>query len=141
MALGSNVGNRVLALQRLRRALEGGGVRLTAASGEVVTTPVGPREQRDFLNCVVRLDADRPLLPLEWLERCQAAEREAGRRPTYHWGPRRADADILLLGADGRVRVDLPQLRVPHPELRNRPFLVSLLAALDPGLRPPDGLD
>jgi 2-amino-4-hydroxy-6-hydroxymethyldihydropteridine diphosphokinase len=73
------------------------------------------------------------------MELCRAAEVAAGRRPTYRWGPRRADADILLLGAAGEVRAREAGLEVPHSQLAERPFFCALLAELSPGMRHPDG--
>lgn len=139
VALGANLGHRGASLERLRALLDVPPLRLDAASPELVTRAVGVTSQPDFLNQVVRLRADRPLTPGDWLERCHAAEQTAGRRPTYRWGPRRADADLLLLGARGEVRVDTPGLQVPHPAVGDRPFLCALLALLDPGLTHPDG--
>lgn len=139
VGLGANLGRRETALATLREHLEAGGVHLEAASRELLTRAVGVRRQPDFHNQVVRLRAGHPLGPEEWLAHCDRAQREAGRRPTYRWGPRRADADILLLGERGELRVDRPGVCVPHPELGNRPFFCALLAELDPTLRHPDG--
>ena len=129
MALGSNVGHRPEALRSLRAALESDGVGVTGTSPEVITRPRGVLQQRDFLNQVVRLEAPSPLTPLTWLQHCQRAETVAGRRPTYRWGPRRADADVLLLGDRGEVWWADDQLTVPHPGLCERDFLASLLNA------------
>jgi len=139
VGLGANIGRRELALATLREALASGPVRIEAASRELVTRAVGVRHQPDFLNQVVRLAADAPLTPTHWLRHCEAAAWAAGRRPTYRWGPRRADADVLLLGPGGEVRSELPEVRVPHPELVHRPFLCALLAELDSALTHPDG--
>ena len=140
VALGSNLGHRGRALASVRAALESDReVRITAASSEIVTLPVGVLAQPDFHNQVVRLEARGPLTATAWLERCHAAEAAAGRKPTIHWGPRRADADLLLLGPCGELRMDLPGLVVPHPALPDRPFLWRLLAEIDPELRHPDG--
>ena len=129
VALGANVGNRPAALHRLRAGLSRPGVWIAAASPEVMTRPFGVLRQRDFLNQVVRLEAATELAPPEWLRLCQAAEAAAGRKPTYHWGPRRADADLLLLGTDGEVTWADDALTVPHPGLGQRIFLRTLLAA------------
>jgi 2-amino-4-hydroxy-6-hydroxymethyldihydropteridine diphosphokinase len=139
VALGANIGHRGRALARLRAELENARLRVAAASPEILTRPVGMLEQQPFHNQVVRLEAAAPLHALAWMRACQAAESAAGRRPTVRWGPRRADADLLLLGDRGDVRVELPELRVPHPALPDRPFLWRLLAAVDPTLRHPDG--
>ena len=127
IALGSNVGHRGLALSRLRDALETEGARIEQASSEIVTRPVGARAQADFHNQVIRVRSPEPWPATRWLTFCQNAERSAGRKPTYLWGPRVADADILLLGEHGEVHVETPDLHVPHPQLENRPFLLRLL--------------
>jgi 2-amino-4-hydroxy-6-hydroxymethyldihydropteridine diphosphokinase len=127
VALGSNVGHRGEALERLRSALAVDGVTVEAASREVLTRPVGVAAQGDFHNQVVRLRSRAPWPPERWLAQCKKAELAAGRRETYRWGPRRADADILLLGERGDIRVDTDELTVPHAELDNRPFLHRLL--------------
>lgn len=139
VALGANLGRRGLALARLRQLLDAPPLRIAAGSLELVTRAVGVTTQPDFLNQVLRLEAEAPLPASEWLARCKAAELEAGRRPTYRWGPRRADADLLLLGERGELRIGLAELTVPHPALAERPFLCALLASLDPELTHPDG--
>jgi 2-amino-4-hydroxy-6-hydroxymethyldihydropteridine diphosphokinase len=139
LCLGANIGRRGAALQRLRDLLDQPPLRLAAASRELVTRPLGVLTQPDFLNQVLRVESDRPMEPAEWLSLCRSAETAAGRRPTYHWGPRRADADILLLGPRGELRVDTVELVVPHPELPNRAFACALLAELAPELTHPDG--
>jgi 2-amino-4-hydroxy-6-hydroxymethyldihydropteridine diphosphokinase len=129
VSLGTNMGHRGRNLARLRDALTTDGVVIAAASPEVLTRPVGVTTQGYFHNQVVRLRSAEPWTPRRWLEHCTRAELAAGRRPTYHWGPRIADADILLLGMDGAVHVQEPGLDVPHPELAHRPFERDLLAA------------
>jgi 2-amino-4-hydroxy-6-hydroxymethyldihydropteridine diphosphokinase len=134
VSLGSNVGYRGRNLERLREALTAGDVSIVAASPEILTLPVGVTAQGDFHNQVVRLLSPVPWTPRQWLGHCVSAERAAGRRTTYHWGPRIADADILLLGADGEIQVHEPDLTVPHPEIAKRPFEQQLLEAA--GFRP-----
>ena len=134
VSLGTNMGHRGRNLARLRQALTSDGVSITAASPEILTRPVGITAQGDFHNQVVRLHSPAPWPPRRWLEHCRDAEVAAGRRTTYRWGPRIADADILLLGDNGEIQVDEPDLTVPHPELGNRPFERDLLLAA--GFRP-----
>ncbi len=129
VSLGSNMGHRGRNLARLRDALTVDGVAIVSASPEVLTRPVGVTSQGYFHNQVVRLRSPEPWPPQRWLEHCRRAELAAGRRPTYHWGPRIADADILLLGPDGGLSVNEPGITVPHPELPHRPFERALLAA------------
>jgi 2-amino-4-hydroxy-6-hydroxymethyldihydropteridine diphosphokinase len=129
VGLGSNIGHRGRNLARLRDALTEGGVTIVALSPEIVTRPVGVTAQGDFHNQVVRLRSPELWPPQRWLAHCKAAEVASGRRTTYRWGPRIADADILLLGEHGQIHVREEGLTVPHPELTNRPFESELLAA------------
>ncbi|HEY8755996.1 MAG TPA: 2-amino-4-hydroxy-6-hydroxymethyldihydropteridine diphosphokinase [Candidatus Dormibacteraeota bacterium] len=127
VALGSNLGHRGRALAALRDLLARDGVTVEAASSEILTRPVGVTGQPDFHNQVLRLRAPQPWSPQRWLDHSRAAETAAGRRETYHWGPRRADVDILMLGEKGEVQVNEPGLIVPHAEMANRPFIARLL--------------
>jgi 2-amino-4-hydroxy-6-hydroxymethyldihydropteridine diphosphokinase len=127
VALGSNLGHRGRALAALRAFLIRDGVVIESASSEILTRPVGVTGQGDFHNQVLRLRAPKPWPPQRWLDHTRAAEQSAGRRDTYHWGPRRADVDILLLGEHGDIAVSLPGVIVPHPEILNRPFITRLL--------------
>jgi 2-amino-4-hydroxy-6-hydroxymethyldihydropteridine diphosphokinase len=130
LGLGSNVGHRGKALARLRDALTSDGVVIEAASSEILTRPVGVLNQEDFHNQVIRVRSPKRWTPEQWLTHCKTAEYASGRRPTYRWGPRVADADILLLGERGEITVRSPDLTVPHAELWNRPFLFRLLAEI-----------
>lgn len=127
IALGSNLGHRGRNLARLRSEVESRGLVIEAASSEILTRPVGPQRQPDFHNQVLRVRSAAPLTPAEWLRLCKDAEVAAGRKETYRFGPRHADADILLLGAEGEITVDERDLVVPHPRLHERPFLGRLL--------------
>jgi 2-amino-4-hydroxy-6-hydroxymethyldihydropteridine diphosphokinase len=129
VGLGSNLGHRGRNLARLRDALTARHVTLVTLSPEIVTRPVGVTAQGDFHNQVVRLRSPDQWQPDRWLAHCKAAEVAAGRRYTYRWGPRVADADILLLGEHGEILVQEEGMIVPHPELANRPFEIELLAA------------
>ena len=130
IALGVNIGNRGQALARLRDELTRRGLVIDATSSEIYTRAVGPQGQPDYHNQVIRVHSAAPLTPDEWLRVAKDAEVAAGRKPTYRWGPRRADADIILLGPRGDITVNEPNLVVPHPELSNRPFLLRLLGEI-----------
>ena len=78
------------------------------------------------------------MLEVEWpgtarqlLEAIQAVEQAVGRQATYRWGPREIDVDILLFGEE---RIDEPDLQVPHPQLKSRPFVLEPLRELRPDL-------
>ncbi|NUR45131.1 MAG: 2-amino-4-hydroxy-6-hydroxymethyldihydropteridine diphosphokinase [Sphingomonas sp.] len=85
---------------------------------------------RDFANAVALVESrfDPPAL----LSRLKSIEREFGRRRGRRWGPRVLDLDIALWsGGEFRSR----RLRVPHPQLERRSFVLEPLAAIAPTWR------
>ena len=132
LALGSNLGDREGYLRGAIEGLQRAGLRLLRQSRVAETEPVGIRDQPRFLNQVV--EATTTMEPRDLLTAIKSLERELGRTPGARWGPRAIDIDILLYG---RRIVDEDGLRIPHPELTNRPFLLELLAEVDPQLLEP----
>jgi 2-amino-4-hydroxy-6-hydroxymethyldihydropteridine diphosphokinase len=128
LALGSNLGDREEYLQATRQALEGEGIELIRESPVAETEPVGVVDQPRFLNQV--LEVETVLEPRALLDTIKRLEAELGRKARQRWGPREIDIDILRY--DERT-VNEPGLRIPHPELDNRPFLKSLLAKVEAG--------
>ena len=132
LALGSNLGDRDAYLAAAREALARAGVALVNESRVAETEPVGITDQPRFLNQV--LEGETTLEPRALLDRIKDIERQLGRQQRERWGPREIDIDILRY--DNRT-VDEPGLRIPHPELKNRPFLLELIGELDPLPDPP----
>lgn len=134
LALGSNVGDRIAYLRagvhRLRDLLSP-----LHASGVYETAPMYEPRQEPFLNacCVGRTSLDAPDL----LAVLHDLEESAGRRRdgTRRHGPRELDIDILLFGT---VAVDLPDLVIPHPRMRERGFVLVPLAEIAPDWSVPD---
>ncbi|MBA2780363.1 2-amino-4-hydroxy-6-hydroxymethyldihydropteridine diphosphokinase [Billgrantia kenyensis] len=135
VGLGSNLDNPVA---QVRRALEElGKLPLTqriAASRLYASRPVGPQDQPSFVNAVALLRTR--LSPLALLDQLQALEQRHRRVRQRHWGPRTLDLDLLLYGNDV---LSLPRLKVPHPEMTNRAFVMIPLAELSPAAWLPDG--
>jgi len=103
---------------------------LAACSSLYRSTPMGPQDQPDFVNAVAALDTG--LEPALLLAELQAVEQAQGRRRSAsRWGPRTLDLDLLLYG--DRV-IELPGLRVPHPGMCRRDFVMIPLVELDPDL-------
>jgi len=97
------------------------------------TPPWGRAEQPPYVNAAAAL-ATR-LAPRELLDALLAIERERGRhRDGTRWGPRVIDLDLLLYGDQS---VDEEGLRVPHPHIAERAFVLLPLADLDAGLDVP----
>ena len=94
------------------------------------TEPVGVVDQPRFLNGAAAIDTE--LAPHALLDALLAVEQRLGRvRDGTRWGPRTIDLDLLLYGDEV---LDEPGLRVPHPRLHERRFVLEPLAELDPGL-------
>jgi 2-amino-4-hydroxy-6-hydroxymethyldihydropteridine diphosphokinase len=136
LGLGSNIGDRRRHLERAVRALPQHGVHVLASSSVYETEPVGlVLDQRSFFNACLRVLTETE--PLQLLEACKAVERELGREEGgARHGPRPIDVDVLLL--DGRS-LHSERLRLPHPEVVSRRFVLVPLLELEPSLTLPDG--
>lgn len=128
LGLGSNLGDREENLRAaLRKIAALPGTEVVRVSAFRETPPWGVAEQPDFLNAVAEVRTE--LSPEALLRAAQAIERELGRTPTFRWGPRRIDIDLLLYGDR---RIDLPHLKLPHPHLLDRPFVREPLEEIAP---------
>lgn len=126
LALGSNLGDRVANLRRAVADLDG----VVGVSPVYETHPLGgPGGQGAYLNAVVALETG--CTPRDLLDECRRLEADAGRVRAERWGARTLDVDVLLVGD---LRVDEPDLVVPHPRLWERRFVLAPLRDLDPDL-------
>lgn len=109
------------------------GTDFVAASPLYGSAPMGPADQPDYVNAVVHLRTT--LEPHALLDALQRLEAEAGReRAGERWGPRVLDLDLLLFGDR---RIDDARLRVPHPGIAERVFVLRPLADIAPDLEIP----
>ncbi len=136
LGLGSNIGDRRGHLLAAATALPAHGVAVTAASSVYDTEPVGlVLDQPEFLNACLRIETE--LEPLALLEAAKAVEREVGREAGgVRHAPRVIDVDVLLLGAR---TFSSDRLRLPHPQVSSRRFVLVPLLELDPQLALPGG--
>ncbi len=107
--------------------------KLIARSKLYRSAPLGPKDQPDFVNAVVGLltQLDAPTL----LTNLKALEKRMGRaEPVVRWGPRVIDFDLLVFGGE---RIDSETLKVPHPEIANRAFVLAPLLDIAPNLEIP----
>jgi 2-amino-4-hydroxy-6-hydroxymethyldihydropteridine diphosphokinase len=131
LSLGSNLGDRGANLRAaLERLAEAGTVKATSCFYE--TEPVDFRDQPWFLNCAVALETGKT--PRDLLALALAIEEGMGRRRTRDKGPRIIDIDILLFG--NRV-IDEPGLKIPHPAMHERRFVLEPLAEIAPAVMHP----
>lgn len=128
IAFGSNLGDRekyiddaLAAIGKLPQ------IEIEAISDKINTAPYGNVEQGDFLNGVMKV---KTLLSAEeLLQILQQIEQHAGRTREVHWGPRTLDLDILFYD-DEIIATDT--LVVPHPDMKNREFVLKPLLQIAP---------
>lgn len=119
IALGSNLGDSGAILSGALAALDQSpDVAVVACSAYYHTAPVGP-PQPDYLNACAILKTS--LSPEVLLQRLLQVEAQFGRVRQERWGARSLDLDLLLY--DTKI-VDLPNLQVPHPRMRDRAFVL-----------------
>jgi 2-amino-4-hydroxy-6-hydroxymethyldihydropteridine diphosphokinase len=132
VGLGANLGEAARTLREALCELDAlPDTRLLRASRLYRTPAWGVEAQPDFINAVAQLDT--ALDPRELLDALLALERAHGRDRAREsrWGPRTLDLDLLLYGDR---HIDEPGLRVPHPHLHERGFVLLPLAEIAPDL-------
>jgi 2-amino-4-hydroxy-6-hydroxymethyldihydropteridine diphosphokinase len=130
LALGANVGDVRATLERAVELLcDGDLVRVRARSSDYQTPPWGVEQQPEFVNLCLAVDTELSAGAL--LERAQQIERALGRDRSreLRWGPRPIDIDLL---AYDDIVVDEPGLKLPHPQLFERAFVLVPLAEIEP---------
>jgi len=131
IALGTNLGERSANLDSALASLPPV-VNILSCSPVYETPPWGYLHQSSFLNQVVKCETH--LTPEELLDYLKAIEKRLGRKPTFLYGPRTIDLDILFF--DDMVFVT-PSLIIPHPRLEERAFVLVPLADLDSDMKHP----
>lgn len=138
LGLGSNLGRRLANLRRAVQRLEGVDgvfVRESSAVYESEAHKKNPGDQlSDFLNLVLRIETWRS--PHELLDECLALETAEGRdRSVGSWLPRTIDIDILAF-ADQVLQSE--RLKVPHPRMAERRFVLLPFADIAPEFKVPE---
>lgn len=129
--LGSNLGDKYANLRHAVDELRNFAT-ITAVSSVYSTEPWGDADQPAFLNiCVAAVSS---LSPHELLAHIKKVERELGRTPARHWGPRLIDIDILFY--DDLILSD-EILTIPHPYIADRSFVLAPLADIIPDFHHP----
>ncbi len=133
ISIGSNMGNRFSHLQKAAQLLKERYFKNLKSSiiletKAILQNDAPPGWDRPFLNMVVYGSCSSS--PEELLKGLKQIECDIGRLQVYEkWAPRVIDLDILLWDD---LTLDTPYLKIPHPELINRPFLLHLMAMLSP---------
>ena len=132
LSLGANRGDRQKNLEQALHHLAKV-IAIQAVSSLYETEPVGeggrplPYDQPLFLNLACQGKTN--LEPNTVLSIAKEIEASMGRRPSLRNAPRPIDIDILLYD---HLQVNLPQLVIPHPRMRERAFVLIPLAEIAP---------
>jgi len=126
LALGANIGDRLAALRGACAAL-GEVLTITAVSPVYETPPSYVTDQPAFLNAA--LCGSTTLGPQVLLDQVKLIEQELGRRPTFRYGPRVIDIDIVFYDA---MTAQTATLILPHPLMAEREFVLRPLAKIAP---------
>jgi len=127
LGLGSNIGKK---RENLLKAIEliknHGKIKLNDISKFYSSPPYGFEEQESFINCVVEIFTD--LTPEELIIEVKSMEKTLGRKPTFRWGPRLIDIDILFYED---LVFETKNLKIPHPDIQNRAFVLVPMVDID----------
>ena len=130
LSLGSNIGDKKAyleaALERLNQLPQ---TSLAAVSSFYETAAWGKTDQDNFLNICCQLKTE--LAAQQLLIECQQIEKNLNRVRYEHWGPRTIDIDILLYGSE---HIATESLKVPHPYMTERAFVLVPLFEIAPSL-------
>lgn len=128
IGLGTNLGDRKKNLDKAIELLnEHESITIEDISSIYETKPVGYAKQDKFLNMVIKGVTE--LKPQALLEVCQNIEKQLGREKTIVNGPRIIDLDILVYNNENR---HLENLRIPHPRMHERAFVLIPLYEISP---------
>jgi len=128
IGIGSNLGDRE---KNIKKALEyfkkNPHIKIKKISSIIETEPWGYTSQPKYLNGVIKIKTE--LSPLDLLKFLQEVEKKLGRERKIKYGPRTIDLDILLYG--DKI-INLPQLKIPHPRMWEREFVLKPLLEIEP---------
>ena len=130
IGIGSNIGNREASVKRALSMLNDRDIITVRLSSLYETEPWGIKNQPSFINAVSEMETG--LSPMDLLNILRETERRLGRFfETTRWGPRVIDLDILLYD---ELTINEPDLKIPHPLIPERAFVLDPLYEIAPDL-------
>ncbi len=130
IGIGSNKGDRrqscMNAIQAFSTWEQGSIIKVSSL---YESEPWGYDDQELFINCVIKISTSEDAFGLFTF--IQKAELQLGKQKDFHWGPRTIDLDILFFNED---IIDTPRLKIPHPFLHQRRFVLEPLSEIEPSL-------
>ncbi|MDE6373299.1 MAG: 2-amino-4-hydroxy-6-hydroxymethyldihydropteridine diphosphokinase, partial [Clostridia bacterium] len=128
LSLGSSMGDGKATLDgAVKKLAEIDGVKLLKVSGYIQSKPYGGAARNTFTNCAAVIECLLP--PRVLLDELHAIEADFGRVRDVRWGDRTLDIDIVFFG--NKIIAE-EGLCVPHPDYRNRAFVIEPLKSIAP---------
>ena len=124
---GGNIGDRFDYLSKAKKEIEKRGGRILQQSSIYETAAWGKKNQEAFLNQVLKIETK--LNPEQLLKSILQIEEDLGRKRGLKYGPRAIDIDILFFNDEV---LDQQGLKIPHPQLQNRRFVLIPLNEIAP---------
>jgi 2-amino-4-hydroxy-6-hydroxymethyldihydropteridine diphosphokinase len=87
----------------------------------------GEESQDNFINCVAEIKTGKNVF--DFFSLLQQTENKIGKQKEGFWGPRNIDIDLLFFGQE---IINEPELKVPHPFLHLRRFVIEPLSEIAP---------
>ena len=127
IGIGPNLGGKLSQCEKaISEILKIDRHKLLARSSLFKTQPLGHTPQDWFVNGVIKIETD--LEPSELLRTVKTIETQLGRTETFRWGPRTIDLDILFFDD---IQIQTGELKIPHPLIQDRKFVLIPLAEID----------
>ena len=135
IGIGSNLNNPnaqiISASNKIKRVQH---INFLQISSMYSSPPYGFKEQPNFVNAVIKIQSS--LNPFDLLKILNLIEKDQKRVRNFKNGPRTIDLDILLFG---NITMNTDRLKIPHPEISNRPFVTKPLCEISPNIKLPNG--
>lgn len=130
IGIGTNLGDKERNIQQAIRLIQDETGTVKTVSSMYRSKPWGFESDNDFLNAVIEVDSS--LLPTDLLLKTQEIEQRIGRsvKSTNGYTDRIIDLDILFYDD---LMIDTPQLKIPHPLIVERDFVIIPLCEIAPG--------
>lgn len=127
IAFGSNMGDRYEIVNNALKLIEKNDMKIIKKSNIYETEPYGYLEQPPFINGAILVETE--LSCREVLKRLLNIEKQLGRERIKRWGPRTIDLDIIFYNNE---IYDEEDLKVPHPDMHNRDFVLKPILDINP---------
>ncbi|MGN6401075.1 MAG: 2-amino-4-hydroxy-6-hydroxymethyldihydropteridine diphosphokinase [Flavisolibacter sp.] len=127
LLIGGNMGDRMMYLTKAKKEIEKQCGQIIQQSSVYETAAWGMEDQAAFLNLVLEIETQ--LSPQQLLKTILTIEETLGRKRNIKYGPRLIDIDILLFGD---AIIDVHGLKVPHPQMQHRRFVLEPLNEIAP---------